>query len=61
MFRKSTWFNKEKMKEVYGIKIKHEGKWMDAGDNNGILFFDTEQERDIKLSDLKAKGFPATA
>jgi len=61
MFRKSTWFDTKKVKEVFGIKVKHDGKWLDAGDDKGVLFFDTEQERDIKLNELKAKGFPANA
>ena len=61
MFRKSTWFDTKKLKEVYGIKVKHEGQWMDAGDGNGVLFFETQEERDIELDKLKAKGIPATA
>jgi len=61
MLRKSTWLDTDKMKEVFGIKVKYEGRWLDAGDDNGVLFFDTEEERDIKLNELKEKGFPATA
>jgi len=52
----STWFNTKQMKEVFGIKVKFEGEWMNAGDNNGPLFFDTKEERDAKIEELKKQG-----
>lgn len=59
IFRKTTWFNTVTEKEVYGIKVRVEGKWYDAGDGDGPLLFDNEVARDGKLADLKAKGLPA--
>jgi|TARA_R110002096_G_scaffold262406_6_gene455912 hypothetical protein len=53
LYKGSTWFNKNKEKEVFGIKIKIDGKWFDAGDNDGVLFFDTKTERNKKIDELK--------
>lgn len=61
IFRPSTWFDTDKKKEVFGIKVQLDGKWLDAGDDNGPLFFDTEKERDTAMVNLEKKGIPASA
>ena len=53
-YRESTWFDMEKQKEVFGIKAKVDGKWINTCDNNGPLFFDTPGARDAKLKELNA-------
>ena len=58
LLRPSRWFDKNKMQEVFGIKVKIDGNWVDAGDDNGILFFENEADRDIKIEELKEAGFP---
>ena len=54
-FKKSQWFDVEALKVYYGIKAKVGGQWVDAGDNNGIMFFADIDERNAKLKELKAK------
>ena len=43
LIKGSTWFDKDKEEEVFGIKVKMDGKWYDAGDDSGLLFFDTKE------------------
>ena len=58
--RPTQWFDTEKMKPVYGIKVKHEDEWMDAAED-GLkpLFFNTEEERDAKRKELSKLTIPA--
>lgn len=55
--RKISFFDTEKMKEVFGIQIKYDGRWVYAGDDNGPYQFDTEVIRNEKLKELKDKGY----
>lgn len=54
-YRKSTWFDTKRQCEVFGIKAKVDGRWCDAGDNGGVLFFDKAVDRDEKLRELNAE------
>ena len=39
----------------YGIKVKHNNKWVIAGDDNGRFIFKEKNERDLKMKELKEK------
>ena len=41
-------------KPQYTIDVFYDGEWMPAGDENGVLCFDTEEERNAKLQALQA-------
>jgi len=49
----TQWFNTKTMKPVYGIKVKHEGKWLNAAENGKPLLFDSEEERDRKRKEIR--------
>ena len=61
LIKGSTWFDKDKEEEVFGIKVKMDGKWYDAGDDSGLLFFDTKEDRNKAMTLLKEKGIPTPA
>ena len=39
----------------YGIKVKHNNKWVVAGDDNGRFIFKDKRDRDLKMKELKGK------
>ena len=41
-------FNIDSMQKLYGIQVKHKGRWIYAGDNNGQFLFETENECNAK-------------
>lgn len=49
----STWIDKETLEPVYGIKINHEGKWMNACEGSNPLLYKTEADRDDKIQKMK--------
>jgi hypothetical protein len=56
--RNCNWFNTETKKQQFGIDVFHNGKWMHCSDNNGLLLFDSEEERDEKRKELRSKEIP---
>lgn len=42
----------------YGIKVFHQGRWILAGDHNGLFKFKTAEERDAKIAELEGKEIP---
>ena len=53
----ATWFDREAMKEVWGLKMWHEEdkKWVNVGDDDGICFFDTEEEAKENIKEVKQR------
>jgi len=49
----TSWFDTKKRKEVYGFKVKFEDRWLNAADDDGALFYDTEEDRDSAVNDYK--------
>lgn len=52
------YLNIKTLKQSYGIKVKHNGKWVYAGDNDGLYLFDTEEERGAKREELSRQQVP---
>lgn len=52
-FKPSTWFDIELEKEMFGVKVLHNGKWIHAGNDDGIMLYDTEADRDVALINLR--------
>lgn len=50
----TRWFNSNARKEVFGIKVFHDGKWFDASEGDKPMFFDKESARNAYMSELKA-------
>lgn len=50
----TRWFDFSTKKEIYGIRIFHNGKWIEATERNGPMFFDNESARNARMSELKA-------
>jgi hypothetical protein len=50
------WLNLD-LKEVWGLKFWHEEdkKWVNVGDDDGFLFFDTEEEAKENIKEVKQK------
>ena len=48
-------FNIDSMQKLYGIQVKHKGRWIYAGDNNGQFLFETENECNAKRKELESK------
>lgn len=55
----TTWLDKHKMAPVYGVKVFHNGRWMNAAKGNEPLLFDTMAEAEIERAALR-KRRPAT-
>lgn len=53
--RPNDWINVNTLTEIFSLQIKHNGKWCHVHSNGEPLFFDTAQERDEKIAELKAK------
>jgi hypothetical protein len=52
-FKVSTWFDKEKMKEVFGIKMRKDGKWYNVAENGKALFFSSKKKALAKIEKLR--------
>jgi len=54
VFRPSTWYNMEKNCPVFGIQAKIEPKkWLNCCNGKNVFIFDTEEERDNKIKELR--------
>jgi hypothetical protein len=49
----TRWFDSELDAEVYGIKVKHRGRWINLGERGEVIFFDTRKERDALIKKLR--------
>lgn len=56
--RPTTWFNTDEQREKFGIEVHHHGKWYHAALDGEALMFDTEEERNTKMEELKEKELP---
>jgi hypothetical protein len=54
-FKVSSWVDIKKLKEVFGIKVKYQGKWINAADNGGAVFFDSKEKAQQKIKEMKAQ------
>lgn len=54
-FRKHNWFDTEHQVEKYGIQAKHPitGQWYYCHDNGTPLIYDTVEERNEKIKELR--------
>lgn len=54
-FRKSNWFDTEKLVEKYGIQAKHPmtGQWYYFCEDGKPLLYDTIEERNTKIKELR--------
>ena len=59
--RGTEWFDTKRMQPVYGIKVKHNGEWVNAAEDDGLLLFDTEEERDAKRRELAKQTIPSAS
>lgn len=50
--KRTTWFDMVNNKEMYGIKVLHNGKWIDAGGGTGLFLFSSKSEREEKIEEL---------
>jgi hypothetical protein len=50
--KRTAWFDMLNNKEMYGIKVLHNGKWIDAGDDTGLFLFSSKSEREEKIEEL---------
>lgn len=50
--RMTEWYDVKEEKQKFGIKIKHNGKWIHAGDDDGLFIFDDESECYKKRKEL---------
>jgi len=59
IFRASKWFNFNTNKPMYGIQARIKPrKWIHCLKNDDYpLIFNTEEERDEKLNELKKEGY----
>ena len=58
--RRVDFYDVKAMRPKYGIKVKaHDGRWINAGDENGLFLFDTEAERDAKRKELSKMPLPS--
>lgn len=57
--RGTYWFDKDAMKEKFGIKVKDPKRgWLNAGENGNLFMFDTLQERETKRAELRKIKLP---
>ena len=56
--RVKEFFNIDTLQKLYGIQVKHKGRWISAGDDNGQFLFKTETECNAKRKELKNKAIP---
>ena len=55
----SSWFDKNDMKEKFGIKVHHSKHgWLNAGDEKGVFMFDSREARDTKRIELRRQSIP---
>lgn len=55
------WFDQKKHKCVYGLQVKHLGRWMVVGVKGKPLLFETEEERDEERAKWRrVKNKPCT-
>ena len=52
--RNHDWLDQKSMKPMYGIQVKHNGRWMNACNNDGPCLYETEVERDAARKQLAA-------
>lgn len=54
-FRKRNWFDTENQVEKFGIQAKHPipGQWFWCHDNGTPLIYDTIEERNDKIKELR--------
>jgi len=50
----ATWFNKETFKEVFGIKVRKDGKWYNAALDGEAIFCETKAQAKVKIAELMA-------
>lgn len=54
-----TWFDKDKMREMFGIKVHHPvHRWINAGNSDGLYMFDTKEQCDEKRAELRSLPLP---
>jgi hypothetical protein len=54
-FKVSNWVDTKELKEVFGIKVKYQGKWMNAAENGEAMFFDSKEKAQQKIKEMKAQ------
>lgn len=62
-YRKHSWLNIQIMKEKFGIQSKatgYEARWLHCTDGGMPLIYDTAEERDAKLKELRTEQRKAT-
>ncbi len=52
-FKKNNWFDSKELKVFYGIDAKVDNEWHHAAEDGKPLLFDTSEERDEKLKELR--------
>lgn len=59
--RPADFFDVNERRPRYGIKIKDKtGRWILAGDDDGIFLFDTKSERDSRREELRKAQLPGS-
>ena len=56
--RPSNFFDTKTAAMRYGIKVFHRGRWINAGDDDGLFLFKTEAEREAKRAELRKQQLP---
>ena len=54
----TTWYSASRRTQMYGIKVRFMGRWINAGDNSGLFIFDNEADRDVKRKELRSRKIP---
>jgi hypothetical protein len=52
-FKANNWLDTKAHKIYFGIDVKMNGTWHHASADNQPLFFDTAEERDLKIVELR--------
>ncbi|MFZ4857937.1 MAG: hypothetical protein ACOYL3_16225 [Desulfuromonadaceae bacterium] len=55
-FKANNWLDTKAHKVFYGIDVKMNGTWHHASADNQPLFFDTAEERDSKIVELRKEA-----
>lgn len=54
--RPTEWLDTKAMRPKHGLKVFHDGRWIDVGKDGSVLLFDTPEERDAKRAELEREN-----
>jgi hypothetical protein len=54
-FKVSRWFDTDLLVEVFGIKVKYQGRWMNAAEGERAMFFESKEKAKQKIKEMKAQ------